>query len=502
MGAATPASLLSEAERAIASNDLAGALRVSRLFLSRFRSHPRAMAVRTRAVLICIRLGDYEQAVRVGQGAGQAMQREPDLLYAVAQAHVYGGRMDEAIAAVRRTLDADADHPGAIARMVVLLQSEKRTDDAVALLDAAWSRGVNSWDLDHAFAQIAPRAGRAGEAIGRVHQRLASPGLGVSPRRELLMALAELLEKEGDYAASWAAAGEANSLARGAWDGGWHERMIKATIAAFSPEALRALGQNAPSLPTRADLVFVVGMPRSGTTLIEQILSAHPAAESAGETKCLNEAAESLGLAPQVDPGALERLSVQKRSKAGRALRESLVSLAGRDSVVVDKQPFNDRHLGVLAAVAPGARVVLTRRDPRDVALSCYFRNFVGGMDWASDMRAITRLMGERLLLHAHWLGVLPAHAPWIGITEARYETVVADARTEARRLVSFAGLEWDDACLRFDERARIMPTLLPAQAGMGVYTGSVARWKRFEPFVGSAFDGLHEMARRLDYQA
>ncbi|MEM9374193.1 MAG: tetratricopeptide repeat protein, partial [Planctomycetota bacterium] len=156
----TASDVLREIEQAIAAGDLRAALRASRKFLSRHRAHPRAMRVRERAVKICIKAGDYAEGVRIGEAAGGAADRDAGLLYAIAQAYVYDGRGSGAMRAVERVLRAEPDHAGAIARMAVLLQSERRTDDAIALLDEAGGRGVSAWDLDHAFAQLAPRVGR------------------------------------------------------------------------------------------------------------------------------------------------------------------------------------------------------------------------------------------------------------------------------------------------------------------------------------------------------
>ncbi len=502
MASVTASGLLQETERAIASGDLRAALKLSKAFLSKFRSHPRAMRVRERAVRICIKLGDYAEGVRIGEAAGAAADHDADLLYAVAQAYVYGGKGRQAEEAVRRVLRAEPDHPAAIARMAVLLQSQRRTEEAVALLDDAAARGVNAWDVDHAFAQLGPRVGRTEEAIARVRSRLSSGDvIPKSGRAELLCGLAELLEKDGDYGGAWNAACDAAELMKTAWNAEWHDRMIRDTIEAYSPEALRRMGEVVSKLEPRDDLVFVVGMPRSGTTLVEQILSAHPEIESAGETTVLNDTAEAIGMVGHVDLGSLERVSASKRTRLAGQMRDRLIELSPQDDgVVLDKQPFNDRHVGLLAAMAPGARVVQTRRDPRDVAISCFFRNFVGGMEWSNSMAWITRLMEARLELHRHWLEVIPEHAPWIRFAEARYESLVADPEQEARDLVGAVGFEWDAACLNFGQRKRMIPTLQPGQAGRGVYGGSVARWKRFEPHAGNALEPLHALAEKMGY--
>lgn len=500
MAASNPATLLKEADEAIARNDPREAIRIYKTFLSRHRAHPRALRVRSRIVTLHTRLGEYDEAVAVGERAGAGVEKDIDLLYAIAQANMYGGRLREATENLKRCLSVDPDHGASIARMAVVLMSQKRADEALKTVEAAWSRGVDTWDLDHVFAQLAPGAGRVGEAIDRLKVRAEEPGLSPAARSGICMALATLLEKEADYAGSWAAAVRANRLVRIGWNAELHRIGLDETMAVFSADAFGTMAATMESVEPRDDLVFVVGMPRSGTTLIDQVLSAHPDAESVGESRCLELASAGVRL-ESPEARALSRLTAAKRSAAGAALRASMAAITGTDGVLIDKTPFNDRRVGALASIAPGARIVLTRRDPRDTALSCYFRNFAGGMEWSADMAWITEIIRERMRLHAHWLEVLPRHAPWVRVTEARYESLVSEPEPEARRLVDFAGLPWDASCLRFSERKRMLPTLEPGQAGQGVYTGSVARWRRFEPYAEGAFDGLHAVAESLGYE-
>tara|TARA_R110000782_G_scaffold13976_24_gene41099 strand:- start:23424 stop:24932 length:1509 start_codon:yes stop_codon:yes gene_type:complete len=500
MAASNPAALLKDADEAIARNDPREAIRIYKTFLSQHRSHPRVLRVRSRVVTLYTRLGEYDEAVAVGERAGAGVEKDIDLLYAIAQANMYGGRLRQATETLERCLAVDPDHAASIARMAVVLMSQKRADEALKTVEAAWARGIETWDLDHVFAQLAPGAARVGEAIDRLRVRVDEPGLTPAARSGVSMALATLLEKEGDYAGSWAAAVRANRIVRTGWNADLHRQGLDETIAAYSADAFDAMAPIMESVEPRDRLVFVVGMPRSGTTLIDQVLSAHPGAESVGESRCLELAAASVRLETP-DPRVLARLTGAKRSAAGAALRASMGAITGTDGVLIDKTPFNDRRVGALASFAPGARIIITRRDPRDTALSCFFRNFASGMEWSADMGWITEIIRERMRLHAHWLGVLPAHAPWVSVTQARYESLVSEAEPQARRLVEFAGLPWDDACLRFSERKRMLPTLEPGQAGQGVYTGSVARWRRFEPHAEGAFDALHAIAEELGYE-
>lgn len=495
--------MLRDAEAAIKRDDMPAALRLYRSFLSKHRSHPKALQARARAVLVCTRMGEFAQGIELGERAGAAADKEPHLLYAVAQAQFYAGRASDAMATLDRCLRADPSHGGALGRKAVILMNQGDADGAVELLDGARSRGVEAWDLDHVFAQLAPGCGRTGEAIDRLRARAEGGKLNDSARREVCMSLAGLLEKAGEYAEAWSRAGEANAIGGAVWDPRATTTAVDQTIAVYDAAAFDAMRETVEGLERRDGLVFIVGMPRSGTTLIDQILAAHPMCESIGESGCLQRAAVDARIEP-AEAGKLARIPAKKRGDAGRALAAAMRAEAGLDETftVVDKQPFNDQRVGALAAFAHGARVILSRRDPRDIAVSCYFRNFVGGMAWATRMEWIAEVIRQRSRLHTHWLETLPQHAPWVPITEARYETVVTHPEAESKRLVAHAGLEWDDACLRFNERRRLLPTLDPSQAGKGVYTGSVARWERYAAVDPAAFEALHRLAEAQGYSA
>ena len=497
MAARTAIQLLRDAEGKLSAGDSPGAVSLYRKFLSQHTSHPKALAVRTRAAQLCVLAGDFEGAAELIERAGDRARSDVTMMYTLAQAHIYAGCLGPAREALERCLELDPDHGPSLARMSVVLQSEGRAEDALGLVESAIGRGVDAWDLDQAFAELAQRCGREGEAVDRLRARLDAGGLRDDAERELAFTLARLLEKTGDDAGAWEAVRRAHRGRKAPFDASAYEAEIRRVVSVWTPELLARLGPSGGVPEPREGLVFVVGLPRSGTTLVEQILAAHPRAEGSGEPDLVRGAGEKIGLTPAADAALITRVSAARRSRAGRDLLAMERRLAGTDGVVVDKQPENDRWLGVLAAVAPGARVVLMRRDPRDIAVSCLFRNFVGAHAWASDPEATARVIAARLDLHRHWEHTLHEHAPWLELTTAGYERVVSDPAGESRRLVAFAGLDWDDACLRFGERRRILPTLEPAQTGRGVYTGSVARWERYAPFMGRSLEILDAAAER-----
>ena len=250
----------------------------------------------------------------------------------------------------------------------------------------------------------------------------------------------------------------------------------------------------------RPQILMISGMPRSGTTLLEQILSSHPQAESAGEATFLMKMAADLKMYPNPSAQTLQKLSINKRSKAGRQVLQELQALSGSDDYVVDKHPGNDEHIGLLAAIAPGSTMIITRRDPRDIALSCFFRNFALGHGWTNSFESIVDMIEIRLQMHDHWLKVIPEGAPWLKLCVGDYERIVKDPENQSRKLVEFAGLPWDDACLNFSDRKRIVPTLQPHQAAQGVYSGSLAKWMPYAECMGKSLDRLNTICERHGY--
>ena len=233
--------------------------------------------------------------------------------------------------------------------------------------------------------------------------------------------------------------------------------------------------------------VFIVGLPRSGTTLTEQILASHSQVHGAGELNCAREGFESL---PAVTDGAtsLEALACLSPS-IGQQLSHwhlaRLQELAPNANRVVDKMPDNYLFLGWLYTLFPQAKFIHCRRDLRDVAVSCWMTNF-RNIRWAADRDHIAARFHDYHRLMAHWRALLPA-----SLLEVDYEETVANLETVARRVVAWCGLEWEASCLAFHQTSRPIRTASVTQVREPVYTRSVARWKNYELTLGQLFERL-----------
>ena len=222
--------------------------------------------------------------------------------------------------------------------------------------------------------------------------------------------------------------------------------------------------------------VFVVGMPRSGTTLTEQILAAHPSVCGVGELSSWQDATGRLAA------------SVRDVEETGRVLRELadgyLRLLDGRAASaarVVDKLPNNFLCLGLIHAALPNARIIHMRRHPADTCLSIFFQDFNHSLPYGCDLGDLARYHDSYRDLMAHWRRVLPDGS----VLEVPYEGLTEDPETWSRRMVEFIGLPWDPACLEFHRRGRTILTFSQWQVRQRLHRASVERWRHYEAHIG-----------------
>ncbi|HTB47436.1 MAG TPA: sulfotransferase, partial [Acetobacteraceae bacterium] len=225
--------------------------------------------------------------------------------------------------------------------------------------------------------------------------------------------------------------------------------------------------------------VFIVGMPRSGTSLVEQISASHKLVFGAGEQTEMFAILTALEFENgNHHPALWNRTSVRREAMA---YVQHLRELGGGAVRVIDKQPDNILCLGHIAVLFPRARIVVCRRDPRDVSLSCFFQHFRDGpLVWTDDLADCAFRAREIERLTEHWRTVLP-----IPVLEVQYETLVANLETESRRLIDFLGLEWDPACLAFHETQRTVMTASHWQVRQPIYARSAGRWRHYRNHLG-----------------
>jgi tetratricopeptide (TPR) repeat protein len=238
--------------------------------------------------------------------------------------------------------------------------------------------------------------------------------------------------------------------------------------------------------------VFVLGMPRSGTTLTEQIIASHPAVHGAGELRDLMEVVQGQAIAGafQSFPENLTTLSPEVATAWGQ---EYVARLRRRDPTaqrITDKMPANYLALGLIPLILPNAKIVHVKRNPVDTCVSCFTRLFNKHQDATYNLYELGRHYANYARLMNHWRAVLPAST----FMEVQYEDIVADMEGQARRLIDWVGLPWDDKCLAFHENKRSIRTASVTQVRQPIYTSSVERWRNYEKYLGPLLDVLGDI--------
>jgi hypothetical protein len=233
----------------------------------------------------------------------------------------------------------------------------------------------------------------------------------------------------------------------------------------------------------------VVGMPRSGTTLTEQILASHPDIHGAGELAAIESAARSLAGAPPGPgkyPENLGGISPQLLDQAADRHLRYLEKLSGSAERVVDKNPHNFQHLGLICRLFPRAKIIHIERDPRDTCLSIYFQIFTPQHAYACDLEALGQFYNIYRNLMRYWNDVLGDR-----IMNITYEQLVQHPENTSRALIDHCGIEWDDKCLRFYETRRDVNTPSYSQVRQPLYMKSIARWSNYRDHLGMLLDNI-----------
>lgn len=416
----------------------------------------------------------------------RVLRRRPQLyetLCNIGRAYINRGQPAEALEPLRRAVAIRPDRALGLAALADALAGVGAGEEAAVIYRKLCATGDGIAKAAMGLASVKKHRPEDND-LALVEAALAQPGREEKERRLLHYAAAKIYLDLSriDDAFEHLENAKANVPA---YDFDWFIPLIDDLRAMFSAEFFAGSGIQG-SHSERP--VFIVGMPRSGTSLTEQIIASHAEVAGAGELPHMIDVANAeLSLS---DPGGLRRamaeLSAAKvADMAARYLRKLDFHSADAKRVT-DKMPHNFLVLGLIALLFPEARVIHCHRDPLDNCLSIYTNWFNEKHGYAADQDALGRYYRQYERLMAHWRNVLP-----IKMLEVRYEDIVADLETEARRMIDFLGLAWDPACLRFHEAKRGVTTISRWQVRQPIYNSSVGRWKAFEPHIGPLIKAL-----------
>jgi len=426
-------------------------------------------------------LGKLDEAESSYQRACALQPESAEILTNLGVVQRLKGCTGAAEASLRRAL---ALNPGAASSMTSfadLIADQGRFGEA-----EAWYRRAHEAEPDaaQAWAGIAALRKMNGTDAAWIEEAQRLAGRPLRPREavQLRYAIGKYYDDVGDYRQAFESYRGANEITKSYRPP--HDRQLLERTFGFAAElydrgwlARASMGKPGSERPGNSSQrpVFVVGMPRSGTSLAEQILASHPAVHGAGELSFWKLASLKVGAA-SLEEGPSEPVL---RELAGQYLGV-LGELSPDAARVVDKMPGNFAHLGMIHAALPGARIIHMRRNPIDTCLSIYFQNFHIAHSYANDLDDLAHYYDQYLRLMEHWRAILPPGA----MLEVPYEALVDDQEAWSRRMIAFVGLSWDAACLEFHRTKRSVSTFSKWQVRQKISKGSVERWRNYAPFV------------------
>jgi Tfp pilus assembly protein PilF len=497
--------LLARGNELLAKGDSAAAARCFEELLGEQPDH--AGACNNLGAALC-NLGRYAQAEAQFRRAIELKERFADPYNNLGTVLRWQGRVRESEASLRRALKLKPAYVDAQINLSTTLLPQHRWREAKALLEKVLRSAPRNVPALVAMGQIAGSEGHFAQA-GELYRRAAEidpqsavawaaqvsllkmtradadwlkraekiVGAGIAPQEEatLRYAMGKYCDDVGDYPKAFLNYQRANELQRLA-------------VPHYSREGRKALVDDMRRTYTREALVraatagshsqrpvFVVGMPRSGTSLIEQIIASHPSARGAGELGFWGDA-----LRKHEDNVRRNVVGEPLQGKLANSYLQVLTAQAPDGARVVDKATSNTDCLGLIHAVFPKARMIYVRRDPIDTCLSCYFQQFSPDLDFAMDLSDLAHFFAEHQKLLAHWRAVLP---PGV-LLEVPYAEMIAQQELWTRKIIEFLGLEWDARCLDFTSTQRTVLTSSYWQVRQKMYETSLGRWHHYEKFI------------------
>ncbi len=403
----------------------------------------------------------------------QALGRSPDnphILAGLGEYHRVVGEPEKAIEYLDRAL-AVSDHLRPLTLKCSCLAQLGRYEEAAALIEPRARAKDAPLNIVVAFADLTEALKRPEDGIELLQEALKQPLFHKGVRLSAMYVLGRLLDKVGRYDEAFAAYDRANKMStpgprfeidgiKEMWTAEAYQKAVKSRVRTDRP-------------------VLVVGMPRSGTTLTESIIAAHPKAAGVGEQLLMLDLSH-------FEPAKLTQAQADAGAKRYHEMLDRLGSPKAKR--VVDKMPDNYQILGPAGCYLPDVRVVHCMRDPRDNCLSCFFQNFGPRHLYSVDLEECAHRYVTHLELTRHWREVTD-----LPVLEFKYEELTADPEAQVRRLLDFLGLDFDEKCLEFHRSKRTVSTASRDQVRQPIYKSSVARWQRYEKHIGPMLDVLRE---------
>ncbi len=399
---------------------------------------------------------DYEASSEHYLKASSLLPEHPGLLYDLGRAHIGMGDLESARQCFLRLIQLSPEQPSAYISLT----------------------------------QITTYSSPDHEDVNRLKAFVSRDQLSDESRTGVLFGLGKIYQDCGLYDEAFSYFEQGNKLQDDKHQYALenHIRYTTSLIECYTPELI---AEKSSFGNTSQTPIFIIGTPRSGTTLVEQIISSHPQVFGAGELIWFGHAQAVLNTYLQTttpNPESIKEMNPVKSKDLAIKYLRYIHSLSNGASRVTDKMPANFMLLGLIHILFPNARIIHCRREPKDSCTSMFCHFFPSGQPFTYDLFNLGAWYAQYQRLMAHWRNVLPAGA----LIEVDYESMVANQASESRRLVEFLGLEWDEACLAFHKKKRRVHTASNMQVTKPMYSSSIGRWRAYEKYLQPLEEGLN----------
>jgi len=446
------------------------------------------------ADIFCSRIGHPDAAEHHYR---KAVDLNPESIQAwagLANVHRYLGRLDDALEVIRETQQIFPSERTAFAGEADILERKGDYEAAYQLASTICEQDSLEPMAADVLLRVCHRTDSYDQAVAVAKRLIDSPTVKETGKEMLRFSLGKLYDKLEDYDSAFINYQAANEITDVPFDPEKHRQRIDRLIEVFSQV-------NIDSLP-RATVdgnrpLFIVGMPRSGTSLTEQILASHPEVAGGGELNEINDIAASVRKAlksAEDYPQCVTELTKSHLNQMATRYLNKLSQYGELETYITDKMPHNFLNLGLIRLMFPECRIIHCSRDPRDTCLSIYFQSFGWLHSYGARLDWLGLYYREYHRLMQHWEAVMRP-----SILTIRYEELVQDQEGVTRQMLDYCGLDWDDACLDFHKSGRIVATASYDQVRQKLYTKSRARWKNYQNHLQPLLETLGDITHEWD---
>lgn len=420
----------------------------------------------------------FRKALAIKPDSIEAMSGISDML-------CFQGKLDDALIFIKQVQAKLKDEPGPIAAEADIYERTGNYNEAYKLVRKIIDKKISHPVNTDVFMKICDKFNCCDEALTEGEKLISNQDITPKYIQNTHFGLGKLYDKLRRYDEAFMHYKAGNEALDIVFDPHAFKIRIDNLISTYNSESIANIAKS--NIDTKLP-IFIIGMPRSGTSLTEQILASHPEVCGAGELNDINEITAGLPETLNVTqpyPACITLLTSNTCNNLAQRYLDKLTNLCAEHRYVTDKMPHNFLNIGLISLLFPQAKIIHCVRDPRDTCLSIYFQNFGWLHPYGTRLDWLGAYYQEYARIMKHWKALkIPIHT-------VKYDDMVNDQKTTTRKMLEYCNLKWDDACLDFHKDKRMVATASYGQVRQKIYTKSLARWKNYEKDIAVLVDNL-----------